>query len=215
MTYLELVNSVLVRLREEQVATVNESDYSAMVGAFVNDAKRLVEDAWDWTALRDTYSFDTVQGTSTYVLPGYSTRSKLISVYNTTDNAVIGLQSLEYIRQKDLGSEGAEGNIINYVIDGVDSNGDIKLRFYAVPNAIKSMIVNGVKRSGELSNDSDESLVPYSPIIQWAYSYALRERGETGGQSGAEQAIFAQNDLATAISLDAANHQEELIWNYI
>jgi hypothetical protein len=46
MTYLQLVNKVLTRLREDTVSTVSQNTYSALVGEFVNDAKRLVEDAW-------------------------------------------------------------------------------------------------------------------------------------------------------------------------
>ena len=43
-TYLTIVNEVLRRLREEQVSSVTQNTYSNMVGAFVNDAKQIVED---------------------------------------------------------------------------------------------------------------------------------------------------------------------------
>ena len=46
MTYLNLVNNVLRRLREDVVTTVTNNTYSTMVGDFVNDAKELVETAW-------------------------------------------------------------------------------------------------------------------------------------------------------------------------
>ena len=48
MTYLNAVNSVLRRLRENEVATVQATNYSKLVGDFVNDDKDLVESAWDW-----------------------------------------------------------------------------------------------------------------------------------------------------------------------
>jgi hypothetical protein len=35
MTYLEAINSVLRRLREDEVATALESSYSALIGDFV------------------------------------------------------------------------------------------------------------------------------------------------------------------------------------
>ena len=54
MTYLNLVNNVLRRLREDTVTTVTNNTYSTMVGDFVNDAKEIVESAWDWSALRTT-----------------------------------------------------------------------------------------------------------------------------------------------------------------
>ena len=38
---------------------------------------------------------------------------------------------------------------------------------------------------------------------------ALRERGETGGQSAAEQFAVAQTALADAISIDANRYPEE------
>jgi len=48
MTYLELVNDVLTRLRETNVSTVSETSYSALIGKFVNDAKRQIEDSYNW-----------------------------------------------------------------------------------------------------------------------------------------------------------------------
>ena len=46
-TYLQAVNDVLVRLREEQVSTVTETSYSSLIGKFVNDAKRQIEDSYE------------------------------------------------------------------------------------------------------------------------------------------------------------------------
>ena len=215
MTYLETVNAVLRRLREDEVTTVNESDYSTLIGDFVNDAKRLVEDAWDWTALRDSVEITTVVGTATYSLTDFGIRSEVYDVHNETDNIVVRLESLKRIREQNLGTDNANGTISYYCIDGLDSNSDLKLRLYQTPNAVKTLTVYGLKRTDNLSADSDNLLVPSTPVIQWAYAYALRERGETGGESAAEQAIFAQNDVATAISMDALHHPEEMIWDTI
>ena len=70
MTYLNLVNSVLRRLREVEVTTVGFNSYSKLIGDIVNDAKDLVESAWDWSALRTTIAINTVSGTSNYSLTG-------------------------------------------------------------------------------------------------------------------------------------------------
>ena len=215
MTYLQLVNAVMRRLREDEVTTINESDYSTLISDLVNDAKRLVEDSWDWTALRDTTTVTTVAGTSDYSLTGYGQRSKILYVHNETDNNVVRLDSLAHINQQRLGTDNAQGTVNTFAVNGVDGNGDIKIRLYQTPNAVKTLSVYGVKRTTDLSEDSDTVVIPTQPIIQWAFSYALRERGETGGESGAEQAIFAKNDLATAISLDAGQHSDELIWSYV
>ena len=59
MTYLELVNNVLVRLREDTLevdpnnpAAFLKDPYYKSIGAHVNDAKDRVEDAWQWSGLR-------------------------------------------------------------------------------------------------------------------------------------------------------------------
>ena len=215
MTYLQLVNAVLRKLREEQVTTIAESDYSQLIGDLVNDAKRLVEDSWDWTALRSTKAITTTAGTPTYSLTDFGQRSKVLYVHNETQNSIVRQESLQRIREMNLGTDSATGVINSYALSGIDGNGDLQITFHQIPNSAVSITVYGVKRPVDLVNDTDELLVPSQPVVQWAYSYALRERGETGGDSGAEQAIFAKNDLATAISLDAGQHPEELLWTTV
>jgi len=212
MTYLNLVNSVLRRLREDEVTTVDESDYSRLIGDFVNDAKRQVEDSWDWSAIRSTFEITTVSGTASYSLTDFDVRSKVLSVHNETSNQVLLYQSLERIRQLNLQNNNATGPSNSYTLDGVDSSGNLKIRFYMVPDGEYIMSVYGVKRTSELSGDSDSTLLPSSPIIQYAYAFALRERGETGGQSAVEQSAFAKQDLNNSISLDANLRPEEVTW---
>ena len=47
MTYLNLMNNVLRRLREEETTSVTGTTYVKMVGDFINDAKKLVEESPD------------------------------------------------------------------------------------------------------------------------------------------------------------------------
>ena len=72
-----------------------------------------------------------------------------------------------------------------------------------------------VLRDQKLVNDADATVLPVQPIVQLAFAYALRERGETGGQNAMEQIVTAQNDLANAIALDAGNNGGELVFNVI
>ena len=215
MTYLELVNAVLRRLREEEVASVSDTDYSSLIGDFVNDAKRQVEDAWDWTALRDAFAITTVAGTSTYSLTDFGVRSKLLYVHNETDNQIVYQESLQRIRELNLGTDNAQGSVQYYAVNGVDANGDARITFYQTPNGTKSINVYAVIRPGDLTTDTSSVVIPHAPIIQWAYSYALRERGETGGQSAAEQAIFAKEDLTNAIAFDAGYSPDETIFGVV
>jgi len=215
MTYLQLVNAVLRKLREEEVTTVDESDYSKLIGDFVNDAKRLVEDTWDWTGLRHTYTITTTVDDPVYSLSGFTTRSKILYVHNETRNINIPQESLQRIRQLNLESNNAVGPVVYFAVDGLDGNGDAQIRLYRTPAAVETFSIYTVKRTGDLTTDSESTLVPDSPIIQWAYSYALRERGETGGQSAAEQALFAQNELNNAVSFDAGLSPDETVWTSV
>jgi len=213
MTYLELVNAVLRRLREEEVATVSDTDYSKLIGDFVNDAKRQVEDAWDWSVLRTNFNLTTVAGTSTYSLTDFGTRSKILYVHNETKNGKILQESLQRIRELALGTNNAQGTINYFALEGVDTNGDTQIRLYQTPNSADSLSIYGVKRTADLSADTDTTLLSSAPIVQYAFSFALRERGETGGQTAAEQAVFARQDLNNAIALDANLRPEEVSWN--
>jgi hypothetical protein len=215
MTYLQLVNAVLRKLREDEVTTVNEGDYSKLIGDFVNDAKRLVEDTWDWTALRYTYDITTTIGDGLYSLSDFGTRSKILYVHNESRNVPVLKESLQRIRQLNMEVDGADGTVVYYAVDGLDANGDAQIRLFRTPNAVENISVYTVKRTGDFELDTDETTVPNSPIIQWAYAYALRERGETGGQSAAEQAIFAQQELSNAVSFDAGLSPDETVWTTV
>ena len=65
-TFLDCVNGVLRRLRETEAASVTDTTYVKLVGDFVNEAKREVEDAWNWSVLRTTKTITTVNGTQNY-----------------------------------------------------------------------------------------------------------------------------------------------------
>jgi len=99
MTYLQLVNSVLRRLRENEVTTVDQNSYSKLVGELVNDAKRIVEDAWDWSTLRDTLTVDTVADTFSYALTGTNYRSKTLDVINDTSDAFMKQASSSWMNK--------------------------------------------------------------------------------------------------------------------
>lgn len=215
MTYLNLVNNTLRRLREETVATVGDTEYSELIGIFVNDALRYVESAWDWSVLRTTFPVTTVAGTSKYALTDFGTRSEVLYVHDETNNRVIPQESLQRIRELSLGTDNAQGTIQYYALEGVDANGDAQIRFYQTPNSVVNINVYGVKRGSVLVNDTDTTDLPAPIIEQFAFAYALRERGETGGQSAGEQVALAQVDLTNAVALDANLRPEEVIWNVV
>ena len=66
MTHLEMVNRLLRRLREDPVTTVAENAYSQLIGQFVADAYELLQDDWEWEALRHRIVVDLVSGQYVY-----------------------------------------------------------------------------------------------------------------------------------------------------
>ena len=73
MTYLALINKVLIRLRELVATTPTDNDYVTLIGYLVNDAKKTVEEAWDWTDLKTTFTVSAVIADNTYTLTGFGT----------------------------------------------------------------------------------------------------------------------------------------------
>ncbi len=72
MTFREVINEVLIRLRETPIASdwsgaINDSstvsDYNKVIGALVNDSKRSIESYHDWQILRETVAITTVADT--------------------------------------------------------------------------------------------------------------------------------------------------------
>ena len=212
MTYLDLVNNVLRRIREDEVSAVSESSYSKLVGDFVNDAKRQVEEAWDWSALRTTLSVNTIDNTFNYTLIGSQNRIKVLDVLNDTSNVFMRYNTSHWFNSAYLVQEVVKGSPEYYTFNGVDSVGDTKVEVYPKPDGVYAIRFNVIKRESDLSSDSDESLLPSTPIINLAVAFAARERGETGGPTAAEYFSIANNSLSDAIALDAQRHPEEVVW---
>lgn len=212
MTYLQLVNSVLRRLREDEVTTVAQNSYSKLIGEFVNDAKRTVEDAYDWTALRTTLTVTTENNTFNYVLTGSQNRMKVLNVINDTSNWFVQYRPSTWMDNAFLINEPPLGSPQFYSFNGVNIDGDNAIDLYPKPDAEYAVRFNVVLRTEDFTLDADRLSVPSSPVIQLATALGARERGETGGTSAAELFALADNTLADAIAIDASQHPEETIW---
>lgn len=211
MTYLELVNNVLRRLREDTVSTVTETAYTTIVGDIVNDAKRQVEDSWDWSALRETINVSTSSGTQEYSLTGTGNRATIIDAQNVTDSFFLHPRSQQWGRRYDLTTTG-NSSPTWYTTSGVDGSGDTQVKLYPTPDGTYSLNFNVVQRTVDLSNDADTVSIPSQPIIQLAYAMAARERGEVGGSMAAEIFGIAKRVLADAISQDSALNPTDMIY---
>lgn len=212
MTYLQLVNGLLRRLREPTVNTVSETEYSAMMGDFINDAKVLVQNAWDWSALRSTISINTVDGTKNYALTGTGWQGKDLNVINDTSNLVMEYRSSNWLDEKYYIGSPVSGSPTVYTYAETNASGDQTIDVYPLPNGVYTIRFDAVLRNDALSEDSDVLEVPDQPVLHLAIALAARERGETGGTSTAEYFNIANQYLSDAIALDAARHPEDTIF---
>lgn len=209
MTYLQMVNSVLRRLRETEVSSVTDNAYSTMIGEFVNDAKRTVEDSYNWNALYDTLSATTTGDIFNYVLVGSGQRFRVVDVLNDTSNWFLKEQSTQWFDQQFLLTTPQKGSPQYYNFNGVNANGDTQVDLYPIPNGVYDVRFNVVLPQVALSNNADVVKVPSEPIVFLAYAKALAERGEDGGLASNEAAQMYRQSLADAIALESGRYGEE------
>lgn len=215
MNYLQLVNSVLRRLRETEVSAVSDNAYSRLIGDYVNDAKRVVEDSYNWNALYDTLSATTSADVFNYVLVGSGQRFRVIDVLNDTSNWFLKEQSTTWFDQQFLLTNVQKGSPQYYNFNGVDVNGDTQVDLFPVPNGVYDVRFNIVRPQVELENNTDVIKVPHEPVIFLAYAKALAERGEDGGLASNEAAQLYRQSLADAIALESGRYGEESQWYWI
>ena len=212
MNYIQLVNSVLRRLRETEVSSVADNAYSKLIGEFVNDAKRQVEDAYAWNALSETLSASTTNGIFNYVLEGSGQRFRMIDVLNDTSNSVVQNATTRWMNEQFLLTSVQRGSPAYYNFNGTDSNGDTQVDLFPIPNGVYDIRFNVIKPQVALSADADVLLVPSEPVIFNATARAIAERGEDGGILAGEMAFIYNQSLADAIAIESGRYIEESAW---
>jgi hypothetical protein len=210
-TYLELVNDILVRMREPEVSTVQENTLSKLVGKLVNDAKRQVEDAYNWNALTDTLMIETAANTYGYVLTGSGTRFKVIDAQDISNKHP--LRAISTVAMSSyLLNNSTVGKPMYYNFNGVHTTGDTKVDFYPVPQDGLTLYFNLYIPQAEFVNDSDVLYSPKEPIVLGAFARALVERGEDGGLNSSEAYGLYKASLADAIAIESSRYIEEETW---
>jgi hypothetical protein len=208
MTYLQLINDVLVRLRETQVSSSNETAYSTLIGRFVNDAKRQIEDAFSWNVLGQTVTITTTPGTYVYSLTGSGQKFQVMDALNTTAN--VGLQNISFVQMNRFQNlvPAISGIPEYYSFDGVDGNGDTKVVLYARPDNVYTIPFALTVPQAPLSSDNTLVLVSDALVVQNAYARALVERGEDGGLNSSEAYNLYRGMLADQIALEGTRYPE-------
>ncbi len=210
MTYLEIVNSVLRRLRENEVSSVNETAYSKMIAEMVNDVKREVEDAWNWDVLRTTLTANTANGLFNYVLVGSGTRFRVLDVINDTSDYVMAYRPTSWFDAVFLAQNAQNGSPIYYNFNGVDSNGDSQVDLFPIPDGVYSVRFNLVLPQADLVNDADVIEVNAQAVIFGTVARAIEERGDDGGLMAAEDRY--RSHVSDLIAIEANRRPNELIW---
>ena len=225
--FLAAVNSVLRRLREREVSSVNDNTYSRLIGTFVNDAKREVEDAHNWTHLKNTIRLLTEAGVFRYTLEGSGRRFRLINdemgrpaVFNDTEDVYLQKSPSTRWMSRQLNHNNVTSNQPQWFeFNGFNSEGDVIVDFYPIPDREFSINFDCVIPQEDFvldgSMDAFEIYVPIQPVIFNAWSRAIYERGEDQGYLS----DLAYNDykasLADAISWDKQNTSDENNWTVV
>lgn len=213
MTFLEAVNDVLARLRENTVATFNQSSYSSMIAAFVNDAKNRVEDAWEWDAQSTTLTITTTPGVTNYVLTGAGTKHKNETVNITTvgKQARLTRKSMSWIQDQQQLTTTSTSAPIYYAWNG--SNGtDSKVELFATPDAAYTIAFNLNVPQLKLTDNADVIIVPGEVVVLGAYARALAERGEDGALMSSEAYGLYQSNLSDRIAIEQTRNEDYAVW---
>ncbi len=212
MTYIDLVNNVLKRLRERTVATIDQTTYSTLISVLINDAKTEIENAWNWSALRQTLTLTTTSGVFNYELNGTGNNFSVMDVVNDSGDFFMEYRTQHDFNQFYLNQTPASGNPRYYNFNGVSADGDTLVDVYPKPDTIYTIYFNIIQRTGDLSAGTDKLTVPSLPVLLLAYAKAIEERGEDGGVASSSAYATATRVLNDAIAQDAQRHTEELEW---
>ena len=216
-TFLSIVNEVLARLREDPVSSVNQTAYSKMIGYYVNDTKRQVEDAWDWDALTSSISVIVSPGTTRYTVTGSGTRFKNVFVNNISNGfkhpvEPIGYATLLTYEQMATTTITAPPRWFSwYGNNGTDGI----VAIYPSPSATFTLSFNMNVPQVDLVADTDVLLVPSDPVVAGALARALVERGEDGGLSSSEAYGLYKGILADRIAIEQTRSPEYDMWEVV
>ena len=212
MTYLQLVNQVLSRLRENQTtaAAFLGNPYQLSIGNHVNDAKRIVEDSWKWSHLKVTEDIATVASTPTITLPNSNgVNVQIVDIYNADTNSELHQRTSRWLRDRTA----TTGTPQYWIVPAGYSSG-LNIALSPTPDAVYNIQVTSYKAQPELSAATDELLVPDQPVYMLAAALAQRERGELSGQPTSEAFALADRALSDAIALESALQAEHTDWFY-
>ena len=181
MTYRQIINAVLRRLREDSIGSdwsgalidaAGPSDYQVLIGDFVNEVKREVEDAWDWTSLRRIETVATVADTRSYNLPSTSQRTRTLSVQEQEQGQMLQGVPDSWIRSTQYPSPDSSGVPSYFSINGT-SSGLLTAQIYPKPDAVYNINFYLLDPQDDLTNATDVLTCPEFPVIMGVWARAI------------------------------------------
>lgn len=213
MNYIDIVNSVLRRMREDTVSSLYENRKSSVVAELVNDAKRNVENSHNWTALRKDLTIATAANIGSYRLVGSSNRATILDVRNETSSNVLRQVPAEWVRRQQLINTSSGLTKPSYwASDGVHSSGDTLIRFWPTPNDVYVIKAFCIIRTPDLEAEGDTLTIPHQPVLTLATAMAIQERGGVDSIEIQTAFALAQKSLGEHVMLDSGMNPDEMIW---
>ena len=241
MNYLEMVNEVLVRMREDEIVSVTDSNNDAqqkLVCKFVQDAVAFVMGSHSWNSQRKVWTVPLLEGKSLYTLPTSGQGAAVYTVRYSGTEELLSEANARYLSTK----RDTTGKPGLYATAWTSKN-DLTVQLYPTPdkryqpadsvtaseygiaeyalseyNGVSEskdsdeVVVYGFSQSARVSADNDDITLPSMPVLYYALAYASRERGELGGQSTGELFALAASYMSDSISWDVNNSSLEYIW---
>jgi len=230
-TYLDLVNQVLKRVREPTVGSVGANLYSVLISTFINDAKRVVEDSWEWSCLWKQVDFDISASVLEYDLgdtalvgAGNELTERALLLYRPGDSCPLAWDVTtpnpspltEVYRHKVASDLALQTYNSTYQMpmyfSVTPTNDSIGVHLIETPSETRSWRMVFKQPQDELEDGTDEILVPWYPVVLLATNYALNERGEEIGQPGNEAEKKYMQALSDAIALDSRYSYDDLVF---
>jgi len=232
MTFIETINEVLIRLREETIGSdwsgnLNDAsssivnDYQKMIGALVNDTVKNIEGYHDWSSNRTTVNITPLQNAISFSLYQgtwyHGQDTQILSVYNEDTGTVLKQVTKDFINKKTYPDTEEVGEPLYYYIKGVVSSTSkepiLSIGIYPkTPSTNTNLLVDIIASSNKITAADTTVLMPPQPVILGTWARAIAERGEDGGTQASVAAREARESLTHAVMIDNGNTEYENNW---
>lgn len=200
-TFLQLLNEVGKNLRRSTgstYTTITQSADVVLTGQLINEAKRMVEARWKWSALRATVNFTSVGGTATYALTDAMiastvTRERAELIMDPDNRPMFwDVTTSPGFRMslctQDYAVDAQNVYVQTLATPGVaavyDNGAGLSVKFPQAPGGVRNYRLVVKNPQDDLDNASTTLLVPWRPVVLAATAIAFDERGEDlGGDS--------------------------------